>query len=147
MPTHCIVPARRLMTKVYYEWDTRDSRLSDTVIISLWRHQKLALQHILALTDSAPINQLINQWSLAMSIFVPVLSLKILFTNQFLSPFIDCCYYFTVTSYLPVTVAARSNCKAWTVIAHSNTGIVGSNPTYGIDVCLRLFGVCVFLCR
>jgi hypothetical protein len=36
-------------------------------------------------------------------------------------------------------VAALS--KAWTVFARSNTGIVGSNPTWGVDVCVRLFCV------
>jgi hypothetical protein len=40
-------------------------------------------------------------------------------------------------------VAARS--KAWTVFARSNTGIVGSNLTHGMDVCVRLFCVCVVL--
>jgi hypothetical protein len=45
---------------------------------------------------------------------------------------------------LPVTVAARS--KAWTVFARSNAAIVGSNPTWGMDVCVRLFCVCVVLC-
>jgi hypothetical protein len=44
----------------------------------------------------------------------------------------------------PITVAARS--KASTVFARSNTGIVGSNPTRGMDVCLHLFCVCVVLC-
>jgi hypothetical protein len=34
----------------------------------------------------------------------------------------------------PITVAARSN--AWNVFARSNTGIVGSNPTQGMDVCV-----------
>jgi hypothetical protein len=43
---------------------------------------------------------------------------------------------------MPVTVATRS--KAWTVFARSNAGIVGSNPTRGMDVCVRLF--CVVLC-
>jgi hypothetical protein len=42
----------------------------------------------------------------------------------------------------PITVAARY--KACTVFARSNTGIMGSNPTHGIDVCVRL--VCVVLC-
>jgi hypothetical protein len=28
----------------------------------------------------------------------------------------------------------------------SNTGIVGSNPTHGMDVCVRLLYVCVVLC-
>jgi hypothetical protein len=32
----------------------------------------------------------------------------------------------------PVTVAAQS--KAWTAFARSDAGIVGSNPTQGMDV-------------
>jgi hypothetical protein len=43
-----------------------------------------------------------------------------------------------------ITVAARS--KAWTVFARSDTGIVGSNHTRGIGVCLRLVFVCAVLC-
>jgi hypothetical protein len=43
---------------------------------------------------------------------------------------------------MPITVAARS--QAWTVFARSNVGIVGSNPTQGVDVCLHLFCVCVY---
>jgi hypothetical protein len=45
---------------------------------------------------------------------------------------------------MPVTVVARSEAK--TVFARSNAGIMGSNPTQGIDVCVRLFCVCVVLC-
>jgi hypothetical protein len=41
---------------------------------------------------------------------------------------------------LLITVAEPS--KARTVIAYSNTGIVGSDPTWDIDVCVRLF--CVY---
>jgi hypothetical protein len=37
--------------------------------------------------------------------------------------------------------------KAWTVVGHSNSGIVGSNPTWGMDVCVRLFYVCAVLCE
>jgi hypothetical protein len=37
---------------------------------------------------------------------------------------------------LPITVADRS--KAWTVFASSKAGIVGSNTTRGMDVCLCL---------
>jgi hypothetical protein len=44
----------------------------------------------------------------------------------------------------PITVAARS--KACTVFGHSNTWIVGSNLTRGMDVCVRLFRDCVVLC-
>jgi hypothetical protein len=29
----------------------------------------------------------------------------------------------------------------------SNAGMVGSNPTEGMDVCVRLFCVCVVLCK
>jgi hypothetical protein len=42
-----------------------------------------------------------------------------------------------------IPVAARS--KAWNVFARSNTGIVCSNPTEGMDVCVCLFCVCVLL--
>jgi hypothetical protein len=45
---------------------------------------------------------------------------------------------------LPITVAARS--EAWTVSSSSNTAIVGSNSTWGLDVCMRLFCVCAVLC-
>jgi hypothetical protein len=44
----------------------------------------------------------------------------------------------------PITVTAPS--KSWTVFARSNTGVVGSNPTQGMDVCVRLFCVYVVLC-
>jgi hypothetical protein len=52
--------------------------------------------------------------------------------------------WWSLTSLRPITVAARS--KAWTVFAHSNPGIVGSNFTQGRDVCVRLFCVYVVLC-
>jgi hypothetical protein len=45
--------------------------------------------------------------------------------------------------FLPITVAAQS--RARTVFAGSNTGIVGSNPTRGTDVNVRLFCVRVVL--
>jgi hypothetical protein len=37
-------------------------------------------------------------------------------------------------------VAARS--EAWNVFARLNTGIVGSNPARGMDICMRLFCLC-----
>jgi hypothetical protein len=46
-------------------------------------------------------------------------------------------------SVKPITVAARS--EAWTTFACSNAGIVVSNPTRVMDVCLRLFCVCAIL--
>jgi hypothetical protein len=50
---------------------------------------------------------------------------------------------FLQTDSKPITVAARS--KALTVFARSNAGIVGSNRTRGMDVCVRLFCFCVGL--
>jgi hypothetical protein len=41
------------------------------------------------------------------------------------------------TSTPPITVAAWS--KTWTVFALSNAGIMGSNPTRGMDVCAFFF--------
>jgi hypothetical protein len=38
------------------------------------------------------------------------------------------------TIRLPISVAARS--RALNVFARSNAGIVGSNPTQGMDVCV-----------
>jgi hypothetical protein len=43
-----------------------------------------------------------------------------------------------------IAVAVQS--EAWNIFAHSNTGTVGSNPTQGMDVSLRLFCVYVVLC-
>jgi hypothetical protein len=38
--------------------------------------------------------------------------------------------------HLPITIYAPS--EAWTVFARSKTGIVGSNPTRGMDICVVL---------
>jgi hypothetical protein len=35
---------------------------------------------------------------------------------------------------------------AWIICALSNAGIVGSNPTQGMNVCVRLFCICVVPC-
>jgi hypothetical protein len=45
-----------------------------------------------------------------------------------------------------ITTAVRAGHSGRAVFALSNTGIVGSNPTGGMDVCLRLLCVCVVLC-
>jgi hypothetical protein len=42
---------------------------------------------------------------------------------------------------MPITMAARSEART---VARSNTGIMGSNPTQGMDVCVRLFCVCLW---
>jgi hypothetical protein len=44
---------------------------------------------------------------------------------------------------VPLTVAARS--KALTVFAGLKAGIAGSNPTQNVEVCVRLFCVCIVL--
>jgi hypothetical protein len=43
-----------------------------------------------------------------------------------------------------ITVAARS--KEWTVFVRSKAGIVGSNPTQGMDVCVCVYSVFVLSC-
>jgi hypothetical protein len=40
----------------------------------------------------------------------------------------------------PITVTART--KACTIFDRQNTGIVGSNPTRGMDVCPRVYVLC-----
>jgi hypothetical protein len=46
---------------------------------------------------------------------------------------------------VPATGAARS--KAWTVFARSDAGIVGSNPTQGMDVwCVYACILCMLSC-
>jgi hypothetical protein len=42
-----------------------------------------------------------------------------------------------VTTSVPVTVAEQSNTRI--VFARSNTGIVGSSVTRGMDVCVRVY--------
>jgi hypothetical protein len=49
-------------------------------------------------------------------------------------------YHQTISHRLPITVASRS--EAWYIFARLNTGIVGSNLTQSMDVCLRIFFVC-----
>jgi hypothetical protein len=48
---------------------------------------------------------------------------------------------YPLLGFIPITVAAQS--KAWTVFARFDAGIVGSNPTQDMDICLHLFCVCV----
>jgi hypothetical protein len=53
--------------------------------------------------------------------------------------------FFTVhLTTRPVTVASRF--ETWTIFTRSNTRVVGSNPTRGVDVCVCLFCVCFVLC-
>jgi hypothetical protein len=44
----------------------------------------------------------------------------------------------------PITVAKRF--KAWTVFVRSNISILGSDPTFGVDVRVLLFSVCAVVC-
>jgi hypothetical protein len=57
---------------------------------------------------------------------------------------VNICVFFNSTHNIskPVTVAARS--KAWTVFACTDVGIVGLNPTQGMDVlCVYVFILCL----
>jgi hypothetical protein len=46
---------------------------------------------------------------------------------------------------MPLLITVASPSKAWTVFFRSDVGIVGSNPTWDIDVCVLLFCVCAVL--
>jgi hypothetical protein len=50
-----------------------------------------------------------------------------------------------VQKWLGIFFGKASNAVA--VTARSITGIVGSNPTRGISVCVRLFCLCCSVCR
>jgi hypothetical protein len=52
----------------------------------------------------------------------------------------DRAYYFGIMTIVSFTLATRS--KAWIDFARSDAGIMGSNPTQGMEVSL-----CVALCR
>jgi hypothetical protein len=51
----------------------------------------------------------------------------------------SCKFWADWKRFMPIAVVTWS--KALTVFARSNTGILGSNPTRGMDVCVRLFCV------
>jgi hypothetical protein len=53
--------------------------------------------------------------------------------------------FMSLIQFAPISVAARS--EARNVFVSSNTGIVVSNPTQGMNVCLRLLCVCIVLCE
>jgi hypothetical protein len=55
-----------------------------------------------------------------------------------------CSWFSFYSVWVQITAAARF--KSWTVFDRSNTGVVGSNPTRGVDVYMRLFSVYVVLC-
>jgi hypothetical protein len=42
--------------------------------------------------------------------------------------------YMTIGLEEPITAAARP--EAWNIFARSNTGIMGSNPSQGMNVCV-----------
>jgi hypothetical protein len=54
------------------------------------------------------------------------------------------CFQWKWNIVWPITVAARY--KAWTVFTRSNAGIVGSNPSRGMHICVRVYTVFVFFC-
>jgi hypothetical protein len=64
------------------------------------------------------------------------------FTNHLLLSLNQNTNFMEQSSFLPITVAAWS--KEWTLFNRSNAGVVGSNPTQGMDVSICLFCVVVF---
>jgi hypothetical protein len=57
--------------------------------------------------------------------------------------FVSICKFGPLYFRPPLIMAASGT---WNIFARSNTGIVGSNSTQGMDVCPRFFCVCVVLC-
>jgi hypothetical protein len=55
-------------------------------------------------------------------------------------------YYFISSNNNMMPIAVADWPKAWTVLACSNGGVVGSNPTRGMNVCVCVHSDCVFLC-
>jgi hypothetical protein len=47
--------------------------------------------------------------------------------------------YLAMTSNVCYTITLPAQSKAWNVFAISKTGVGGSNPTQGMDICLCLF--------
>jgi hypothetical protein len=78
------------------------------------------------------------------SVYLSTVRLRIMFAAIIISLLKNINYFTLVSVQWPITAVVRS--KAWTIFAHSNNGIVGSIPTWGMDVCVRLFYVCV-LCE
>jgi hypothetical protein len=52
----------------------------------------------------------------------------------------------SVDYYCNMTITMAAPSKAWTVFVRSNAGIVGSDSTKGMDVCVCLFCVCIVSC-
>jgi hypothetical protein len=53
-------------------------------------------------------------------------------------------FYFILKSTLPVPIVEWS--KAWTILARLDAGIVGSNPTRGMDVYVYVYSMFVLSC-
>jgi hypothetical protein len=49
--------------------------------------------------------------------------------------------------YLAVPITVATKFKTWNVFALSDTGVVGLIHARSMNLCLRLFCVCVALCR
>jgi hypothetical protein len=61
------------------------------------------------------------------------------------SEYVICLFVVDISTAIPITVVARF--KAWTVFSRSNAGIVGSNPTHGMDICIVcIYSVFVLFC-
>jgi hypothetical protein len=69
------------------------------------------------------------------------------FDLKFLNGYQEVCrpnFFHVTRTWNPITVDTRS--KAWSVFARSNTGIVDSNPSRGMNGSMLLFCICVVLC-
>jgi hypothetical protein len=122
----------------------RGKRLSrDFTAFWHWRWKGLLLENVLSLATRSLLSCLFrihrknkqkqkrtlynNQWEELISYWCPGVKSSDLYTEL-----------------APITVAAR--CTAWTVSARSNAGIVGSNPTEGMDVWVCVYSVFLLSC-
>jgi hypothetical protein len=67
-----------------------------------------------------------------------------LYTTIYVYIYIFLYIYIILLLIMPITVAARS--KAWTAFARSNAGVLGSNPSQGMYICVCFYSVFVFSC-
>jgi hypothetical protein len=58
----------------------------------------------------------------------------------------SCDMEYNFRTFIDITDLGGRTSKTGTVFARSNVGIVGSNPTQGMVVCVGLLCVCVVLC-
>jgi hypothetical protein len=89
---------------------------------------------------STPVFRL-TFYSLARSCNVQIIRFYVLHLNDYFKHILRAC----MLCYMKLDNITWGT-KTWTVFARSESGIVGSNHTQGMDVCVHLFCFCVVQC-